>query len=70
MNWQECIVALFLLLCVLYMGRSVYRFYRKLQKNVNPCDTCVSDCEIKRLYEHRRKRCEAEKKKTKKSCCG
>lgn len=70
MTWQDLAVAVILLLCAFSIGRRIYRFYRKLKDTANPCETCTSDCEIKRLQERRQAHCCTREKKKQKSCCG
>jgi len=69
-NWQEWIVAAFLLLCVIRIGMSIYSFFRRLEKKENPCESCASGCDLKRLLNEKRDECGATKQKKKKSCCG
>lgn len=77
-NWQGWIVALLLLLCAIRIGRSVYSFFRRSEASGNPCDGCLTGCELKELHTEKRSRLGKqkkgksgkEKKKPKKSCCG
>lgn len=69
-SWQEWVVALLLLLCIVRMGMGVYTFFRQVRGKANPCDTCISGCELKKLYDEKRAECVGSKKKKKKSCCG
>lgn len=70
MNWQELFVGVLLFICFIRISVGIYRFYQKVKEQENPCAGCVSDCEIKRLYDKRCERKASEQKKTKKSCCG
>lgn len=69
-NWQEWVVAILLLLCVVRIGMSVYSFFRCTKEKGNPCASCASGCDIKRLYDEKRDECRKGSKKAKKSCCG
>ena len=69
MTWQEFAVATLLLICLVRISIGIYKFYQKIKEKDNPCANCVSDCEIKRLYNKRCEREAEERKKTKKSCC-
>lgn len=69
-SWQEWVVALLLLLCVVRIGMSIYSFFYRIKKNSNPCDSCTSGCELKDLYDKKRASCSGVTKKKKKSCCG
>jgi uncharacterized membrane protein len=69
-NWQEWVIALLLLLCVIRIGMSVYAFFRRAKEGGNPCDTCATGCDLKRLLNEKRAECGKGRKKKKKSCCG
>jgi len=69
-NWQDWIVALIVLLCVVRVGMSLWQLYRKtLRGGENPCAHCPNPCDIKRLYDQKVQNCCHCEKKTKKSCC-
>ncbi|MFV0545286.1 MAG: hypothetical protein ACK5ND_03655 [Bacteroides sp.] len=68
-NWQEIAVALLLAFSLGYVARKIYLFFRGVKKNDNPCENCVTGCELRDMLEKRRKECQtAEKEKNKK--CG
>lgn len=69
-NWQTWVVAVILLLCVIRIGQNVYSFFRKVKEKRNPCENCASGCELKQLYDKKRSECSAQRKETKKNCCG
>lgn len=69
-SWQEWAVALLLLLCAVRIGKGIYVFFSRMEKNNNPCDNCASGCELKGLYDKKRAACSDGRKKEKKSCCG
>jgi len=68
-GWQEWAVALIVLLCVIKVGMSIYQTYKRSKDGYNPCAGCASSCDIKRLYDQKRRSCEGNVKKTQKSCC-
>lgn len=70
MNWQEWIVGLLVMLCVLRIVYGFYRFFRRSKGNANPCANCVSGCELKDMMEKRKQECRTEQKSKKKNCCG
>lgn len=70
MNWQQWVVAFLLLLCAVRIGWSIYAFFRRTQKNGNPCAGCVTGCDLKRLMDEKRAECATKKKEKKKNCCG
>lgn len=67
--WQEWAVALVLLCCAFWVGRYLRSFFLSDKKKSSPCDSCVTGCDIKRLYDQKQKDCVAGKQKEKKSCC-
>lgn len=69
-SWQEWVVALLLLLCAVRIGKGIYVFFSRMEKNNSPCDNCASGCELKDLYRRKQRDCAKERKKKKKSCCG
>lgn len=69
-NWQEWAVGLLVVLCIARVIYGIILFFRRARKRENPCDSCVSGCELKDMMEKKRKACGAEKKNKKKNCCG
>ena len=69
-NWQEILVAIILLGCAILIGRKTYLFFRRVQKKENPCDGCVSGCDLKRQLDAKRKECASSTAKPSKQCCG
>lgn len=69
-NWQNWVVALILLLCIIRIGQSIYAFFRRMKDKRNPCENCATGCELKQLYDKKRAACSDERKETKKNCCG
>ncbi len=70
MNWQQWVVAILLLLCIVRIGWGIYTFLRRTKENGNPCVNCVTGCELKRLMDGKRAECSVTKKEKKKKCCG
>ena len=57
MNWQQCVVAILLLLCVVRIGWGIYSFFQRAKSNGNPCENCVTGCELKQLLDKKRAEC-------------
>lgn len=69
-NWQEWVVGMLIVLCLCRMVHGAFIFFCRAKENKNPCDTCVSSCELKGMIG---KKCEGDKvkkKSTKKKYCG
>ena len=43
---------------------------KRIGESENPCDSCVSGCDLKDMMEKKRQECGVKKKSTKKNCCG
>ncbi|WP_300647729.1 hypothetical protein [uncultured Bacteroides sp.] len=69
-GWQHWAVAFILLLCIVRIGQGIYVFFRKVKEKHNPCENCITGCELKQLYEKKRSGCTQKKKEVKKKCCG
>lgn len=69
-GWQEWAVAALLLLCVVRIGWGICLFFRRTRKSGNPCENCVTGCELKRLMDKKRVECDRMKKEKQKKCCG
>ena len=67
-GWQDGAVGALLLLCAVLISRSIYSFFRRTKETGNPCDSCASACELKRLLDEKRAKCSDAQKKKKKSC--
>lgn len=65
-DWQEWAVAFLLLLCCIRIGMSLYSFFRRSEKNENPCAGCATGCDLKRLLDEKRGECGVERKKRRK----
>lgn len=70
MNWQEWIVGLLIVLCVVRLVYSLRLFFRRARNNDNPCASCASGCDLKDMMEKRKEECRTKKQPTKKNCCG
>ena len=68
-NWQTWLVAFILLLCAVRIIQSIYAFFRRAKEKSNPCDTCISGCELKDLLDKKRTECASVQKDAKKKCC-
>ncbi|NDV59100.1 hypothetical protein D0T85_13410 [Bacteroides sp. 519] len=69
MMWQEWIVGIVVLLCVIEVTRRVIVFFRSA-KNNNPCANCTSGCDLKQLFEDKQQQCRSQQCKSNKKCCG
>ena len=69
-NWQEWVVGVLVVLCITRVVYGIFLFFRCTRENQNPCDSCVSGCELKDMMEKKRRECDVKKKSTKKNCCG
>ena len=69
-NWQEWVVGVLVVLCIARVVYGIFLFFRRTRENQNPCDSCVSGCELKDMMEKKRRECDVKKKSTKKNCCG
>ena len=65
-NWQEWVVGLLVVLCIARVVYGIFLFFRRTQENQNPCESCVSGCELKDMMETKRRECDVKKKSTKK----
>lgn len=61
MNWQEWVVGILVVLCVLRLIYSVRLFFRRAKNDDNPCANCASGCELKELMEKRKQECRTKK---------
>lgn len=68
-DWQQWVVIGLLLLCLARIGWGIYVFFRRARNKENPCDSCVSGCDLKHLMDEKREKCKTERKSTKKKCC-
>ena len=46
-NWQEWVVGVLVVLCIARVVYGIFLFFRRTRENQNPCDSCVSGCELK-----------------------
>ena len=65
-NWQDWVVGVLVVLCIARVIYGIFRFFRRTRENQNPCDSCVSGCELGYDgQETRRMRCKEKKYKEK-----
>ena len=64
-NWQEWVVGVLVVLCIARIIYGIFLFFRRTRENKNPCDSCVSGCELKDMLEKKRKECGVKKKSAK-----
>ena len=61
-NWQEWVVGVLVVLCIARVVYGIFLFFRRTRENQNPCDSCVSGCELKDMMEKKRRECDVKKK--------
>lgn len=64
-NWQEWVVGVLIVLCIARVIYGIYLFFRRTRESENPCDSCVSGCDLKDMMEKKRQECGVKKKKYK-----
>ena len=64
-NWQEWVVGVLVVLCITRVVYGIFLFFRRTRENQNPCDSCVSGCELKDMMEKKRRECDVKKKRYK-----
>ena len=69
-NWQEWVVGVLVVLCIARIIYGIFLFFRRTRESENPCDSCVSGCDLKDMMEKKRQERGVKKKSTKKNCCG
>lgn len=70
MSWQEWVAGLLIILCVARIIYGTFLFFRRVRKGDNPCESCVSGCELKRMLDEKKHDCGKKQKPSKKNCCG
>ena len=65
-NWQDWVVGVLVVLCIARVIYGIFRFFRRTRENQNPCDSCVSGCELKDMIDKKRGECDVKKKSKKK----
>lgn len=75
-NWQEWVVGIAIALCLGRVLYGIYLFFYRAEKKENPCESCISGCELKTMMIQKQNKCREnqhrEKKneeKVKKKCC-
>ena len=61
-NWQEWVVGVLIVLCIARVIYGIYLFFRRTRESENPCDSCVSGCDLKDMMEKKRQECGVKKK--------
>ena len=49
-NWQDWVVGVLVVLCIARVIYGIFLFFRRMRENQNPCDSCVSGCELYICY--------------------
>ena len=60
-NWQDWVVGVLVVLCIARVIYGIFRFFRRTRENQNPCDSCVSGCELKDMMDKKRGECDVKK---------
>ncbi len=56
-HWQEWTVGFIVLLCLARVAWGIWLFFRRVEKNENACDSCVSGCDLRDMLEKKRSEC-------------
>jgi hypothetical protein len=64
---QEILISIVLFLAVALLGMRVYKSTRNFLTGRNSCENCTQECEIHRLMAEKRKECNANAAKKKKT---
>lgn len=70
MTWQEIIVGIIVLICLIEVTRRTIRFFRTARDNDNPCASCSTGCDLKRMFDEKQQQCKSGQKPPDKKCCG
>lgn len=70
MTWQEIVVGIIVLACLVEVVRRMIRFFRSAKNNENPCVNCATGCDLKRMLDEKQQQCKSEQKPSDKKCCG
>lgn len=70
LDWQEWVVALLIIVCVVRVGYGISVFFRRSKKKESPCASCATGCALKIQLEQKAQNCEKEKPAKTKKCCG
>lgn len=70
MDFQQIVVILIGIGCLVWIGFRIYRTFRGLKGNNDPCAGCPTGCELYRQLREKRRHCEKSKDKDRKNCCG
>lgn len=63
MNWQNIIVIIVVLLCAIEVARRVLRFFCSAKNDDNPCASCTSGCDLKKMFDKKQQECGSKQKK-------
>ncbi len=69
MTLQDVIVYIIVACCFFWVIRRTLFWWRRAEKNDNPCASCVSGCDLKRMMDEKRRECQINQKATDKKCC-
>ncbi len=70
MDFQQVVVVLVGIGCVLWIGMRIYRTFKGMRGRNDPCADCPTGCELYRQLRDKRKHCEKNEPENRKSCCG
>lgn len=69
MDYQDIIVILVGIGCLLWIGVRIYRSFKSVGENGDPCANCPTGCELHQKLQEKRRTCEKNQGGSKKSCC-
>lgn len=69
MNLQDILVIVIVIVCILYAGIRMTKYFRSVRKGDNPCENCVSGCDLRRMMNEKQKECSKNNRKSNKNCC-
>jgi len=70
MNLQEIIVLIIVLFCVILIVIRAGKYIQRVNEGKNPCASCTSVCDLRKLMDEKKKDCNKNINKPEKNCCG
>ncbi len=69
MNWQDVIVYIIVACCFVWVIHRTLFWWKRAEKNDNPCASCVSGCDLKRMMDQKQQECRENQIPKEKNCC-